>query len=240
MALSEERRAEIEVDFLEGDGERPMGPAGQAVFDLLAEIDRLTAERPKAERDFEDQRAHGWPDFHPEDFCHRCGRPNISWWTDSDLFNEAIGQPDGIDPEWRGIICPPCFVELSPLDTSWQLLPRERAAELAMNPLYPEPPSPPQSCDPSCVLDWPHPGESCRDDEWSPAEPPSPPQPRQYLTRLPGDPITKATTVADLLALAAAEPPEPKPERSAPVTWEGRNFRALADRAAPPEPKEPR
>ncbi len=123
------------ADAVEGDRELAIWMvADQAVTELMAAhvtIDRLTTERPKAERDFEDQRAQGWPDFHPEDFCHRCGRPNISWWTDSDLFNEAIGQPDGIDPEWRGIICPPCFVELSPLDTSWQLLPRERAAELA-------------------------------------------------------------------------------------------------------------
>lgn len=77
--------------------------------------------------EIEAQRAAGWPDFHPEDFCHRCGRSNIVWWVDSDLFNEAIG-PEGIDPEWRGIVCPQCFVELSPLDTVWRLVPRERAA----------------------------------------------------------------------------------------------------------------
>lgn len=26
----------------------------------------------------------------------------------------------------------------------------------------------PPTCDPTCVLDWPHPGESCRDADWVP------------------------------------------------------------------------
>lgn len=62
---------------------------------------------------------------HPEAYCHRCWRPNISWWTDSDLFNAALGA-DGVDPEWGGVLCPQCFVELCPLDTSWKLTPQER------------------------------------------------------------------------------------------------------------------
>ncbi len=49
------------------------------------------------------QREAGWPDFHPEDFCHRCGRRNICWHVDSDLWNAVVdNRPD--------ILCPTCFV----------------------------------------------------------------------------------------------------------------------------------
>lgn len=72
------------------------------------------------------QRQRSWPDFHPEDFCHRCGNRNIVWWTDSDRFNLALGHY-AIDPEWQGIICVSCFVELhekaTELSTCWKLEP---------------------------------------------------------------------------------------------------------------------
>jgi hypothetical protein len=49
------------------------------------------------------QRLAGWPDFHPEAFCHRCGRRNIRAWH---------------SPEWvpltgsfSGILCPVCFAD---------------------------------------------------------------------------------------------------------------------------------
>lgn len=55
--------------------------------------------------DIHAQRAAGWPDFHPEDYCHRCGRRNPLWFS----------------PEWveltggdSGILCPPCFAEHDP------------------------------------------------------------------------------------------------------------------------------
>lgn len=53
--------------------------------------------------DLEVQRERGWPDFHPEDFCGRCGRRNPVWWTPSDVWNEATG------PERELILCPSCF-----------------------------------------------------------------------------------------------------------------------------------
>lgn len=53
-----------------------------------------------------EQRAKGWVDFHPEDYCHQCGRPNIKAW---------------FSPEWEalygdhgGILCPVCFTALDP------------------------------------------------------------------------------------------------------------------------------
>lgn len=54
------------------------------------------------------QRSLGWPDFHPEDYCHRCGARNLkSWAVDSACWNAA-----GIDGRWNEIICPQCFAEL--------------------------------------------------------------------------------------------------------------------------------
>lgn len=73
----------------------------------------------------DDQRARGWPDFHPEDYCHRCGGRNAPWHVDSDRFNAAMGLPS--EHRWQGIICTGCFVELHESATgmrcSWQLVP---------------------------------------------------------------------------------------------------------------------
>jgi hypothetical protein len=72
------------------------------------------------------QREAGWPDFHPEDYCHRCGGRNVSsWFVDSDRFNDAFGPPE-VHP-YNGIVCPGCFVEAHEKDTglktTWQLIP---------------------------------------------------------------------------------------------------------------------
>lgn len=74
----------------------------------------------------DEQRRRGWPNFHPEDFCHRCGCRNISWSIDSDRFNLAMGGQTAVH-KWNGIICPQCFVELHEAATglrcSWSLVP---------------------------------------------------------------------------------------------------------------------
>lgn len=56
--------------------------------------------------EIEEQRAKGWPDFHPEDYCHKCGGPNVvPWFTASELWNIAV--PEKV----RGtVLCPRCFV----------------------------------------------------------------------------------------------------------------------------------
>lgn len=66
------------------------------------------------EADLAAQRAAGWPDFHPEDFCHRCGNPNVSWYIDSAVWNPVMrnGQSDGFG-RWQEIVCIPCFVEVA-------------------------------------------------------------------------------------------------------------------------------
>jgi hypothetical protein len=54
------------------------------------------------------QRAAGWPDFHPEDFCHQCGRRNPNWHADTETWQTATGSSgDG-----GGILCPSCFAAL--------------------------------------------------------------------------------------------------------------------------------
>jgi hypothetical protein len=57
------------------------------------------------------QRQLGWPDMHPEDFCHRCGRRNPVWYTSPTVWNavtEARRRETGRD----SVLCPSCFVEL--------------------------------------------------------------------------------------------------------------------------------
>jgi len=45
---------------------------------------------------------------HPEDFCHRCGGRNATWFAPSPLWNLAVrakGEPE--------ILCPVCFIQLA-------------------------------------------------------------------------------------------------------------------------------
>lgn len=53
---------------------------------------------------------------HPEDFCGDCGRPNITWFAPSELWNKYAGDKD--------IICPVCFVKLAiDVNSAWELKP---------------------------------------------------------------------------------------------------------------------
>lgn len=62
---------------------------------------------------------------HPEDYCHECHRPNLSWFTDSKLWN-AVMRKDGDDV--FSIVCPVCFVrrarEAGITVTGWELVPK--------------------------------------------------------------------------------------------------------------------
>jgi hypothetical protein len=51
---------------------------------------------------------------HPEDYCHRCGGPNIIWYAPSPLWNEVMrgGDISGRS-KWSEIICPTCFCILT-------------------------------------------------------------------------------------------------------------------------------
>lgn len=52
------------------------------------------------------QRQLGWPDFHPEDFCHICGRRNSATWTAPAVDWNAVIDGHG------GIFCPSCWAAL--------------------------------------------------------------------------------------------------------------------------------
>jgi len=45
---------------------------------------------------------------HPEAFCEMCGRPNITWFVDSALWNKTVRDKANPLPE---ILCPVCFVK---------------------------------------------------------------------------------------------------------------------------------
>lgn len=71
------------------------------------------------------QREKGWPDFHPETYCHRCGARNIdSWFVDSDRFSAAM---EALGLDGGDIVCPSCFVEghekATGMTTTWKLAP---------------------------------------------------------------------------------------------------------------------
>lgn len=111
-------------------------------FDEIRQYERRAAERhardaaeAKRERDealarvspaeIDQQRDQGWPDFHPEDYCHRCGAPNPSWSVDALRFNAAMGPSESHG--WEGIVCIGCFVQLheaaTGLTCTWRLVP---------------------------------------------------------------------------------------------------------------------
>lgn len=56
----------------------------------------------------QEQREQGWPDIHPEDYCHLCGVWNPGWHYDGDWsklvqrYQEETGR--------EGILCPVCAI----------------------------------------------------------------------------------------------------------------------------------
>lgn len=58
-----------------------------------------------------EQRDRGWPDIHPEDYCHTCGRRNPVW--SSPEWVELVGSH-------AGILCPLCLMGLDP-DRMWKV-----------------------------------------------------------------------------------------------------------------------
>lgn len=84
--------------------------------------------------DLDAQRAKGWTDFHPEDFCHRCGHPNVSWYIDSLTWNQVMrGGDEWAWGAWAEIICIPCFIELAELHYGggvWRVVRDEAGTEV--------------------------------------------------------------------------------------------------------------
>lgn len=59
-----------------------------------------------------EQRTKGWPDMHPEDYCHRCGERNTKHWCahleDWKTATAAWAAETGRE----GVCCMPCFAEM--------------------------------------------------------------------------------------------------------------------------------
>jgi hypothetical protein len=45
---------------------------------------------------------------HPEDYCHKCGGPNVVWFAPNTIWDRAVR--DANEP---GILCPTCFIQLA-------------------------------------------------------------------------------------------------------------------------------
>lgn len=57
------------------------------------------------------QREAGWPDIHPEDYCHKCGVRNTSWFARREQWlcaTAAWAEQTGRE----GICCIACFAEM--------------------------------------------------------------------------------------------------------------------------------
>lgn len=71
------------------------------------------------------QRAAGWPDIHPEDYCHRCGSRNPNWWTDAPTWATATAAW-AAETGREGICCPDCLILMHEAATGrsaqWQLV----------------------------------------------------------------------------------------------------------------------
>lgn len=74
------------------------------------------------------------PDAHPEDFCQECGRPNVTWFAPSPVWNAVLDPSD----ERESILCPVCFVQRAEKagirPPSWKLEPEVPAAEPRKSP----------------------------------------------------------------------------------------------------------
>lgn len=77
--------------------------------------------------EIDQQRAAGWPDWHPEAYCHRCGSQNLaSWYTPGHWWTRVWAASDENEASYQGIVCPQCFAELaaqSGLTPTWVLVP---------------------------------------------------------------------------------------------------------------------
>ena len=151
--MSDERLAEIRKVVTKQAGWMKVPESSMRTIEreLLAEVDRLRSDPVRqaegvTPEDIAAQRAKGWPDFHPEDFCHRCGRPNIqSWFVASPLWNAAIRNEDGTVRDGyppSEIICPQCFTQadeamLGGGYRTWELVPERVHGGAALSGEHP-------------------------------------------------------------------------------------------------------
>ncbi len=85
--------------------------------------------------EIERQRSLGWPDWHPEDFCHRCGQRNMyCWHVDSEVWNSLDQQM----LPGSHIICPACLDDIWRATHGpkrmWKIVPWTAADDDSMEP----------------------------------------------------------------------------------------------------------
>ena len=83
-----------------------------------------------------EQRKTGWPDIHPETYCHRCGIINFRWGVDIPLDEWiAVMSPWAWYTGKEGITCVTCFMELYEQHTGrkfqWLLVPSDDGYSLS-------------------------------------------------------------------------------------------------------------
>ncbi|GAA1404009.1 hypothetical protein [Oerskovia paurometabola] len=108
-------------DLIDPDSEIPAGEmyrlAAEALPSILA--DALLAAHPAPETKhrvdpewIKAQRDQGWPDMHPEDYCHRCGaRNDINWCASAEDWQTATAAW-AAETGREGICCVPCFIQM--------------------------------------------------------------------------------------------------------------------------------
>jgi len=74
-----------------------------------------------------EQRLAGWPDMHPEGFCHKCGNRNAVWNVDSREAWLAATGAWAAETGREGICCLNCFTQMHEVRTEkktpWVLVP---------------------------------------------------------------------------------------------------------------------
>ena len=65
----------------------------------------------------DEQRSQGWPDIHPEDYCHICGHANPVWYVDDREVWLAATESWAKETGREGICCPRCFQRMLDRET---------------------------------------------------------------------------------------------------------------------------
>ena len=93
---------------------RPVAELRAANANLIRNAEILADELIHASAD-RDRLAKSLAERHPESYCHRCGGPNVYWWSaPSPLWNQVMrgGSINGREL-FQGIVCPVCFAALA-------------------------------------------------------------------------------------------------------------------------------
>lgn len=73
------------------------------------------------------QRSLGWPDIHPEDYCHRCGVAFDPWFVDRETWLTATATW-ARETGREGICCVTCFAEMHRQETGREVIWELRAS----------------------------------------------------------------------------------------------------------------